>query len=112
FSPDGRTLASTGFEGTGLTNGTIMLWDLATGQPLRQTLNGHTGIVRALAFSPDGLVLASGADDQAVVLWDVSVASWRREACRVANRNLTYGEWTHYLAGEPYQATCAGFPVD
>src|SRR6185503_20332139 len=72
FSPDGRTLASTGFDGAGLTNGTITLWDLATGQPLRQTLNGHTDKVRALAFSPDGLVLASGADDQAVVLWDVS----------------------------------------
>jgi DNA-binding CsgD family transcriptional regulator len=34
-------------------------------------LQGHTDMVRAVAFSPDGRTLASGSDDQSIKLWDV-----------------------------------------
>jgi WD40 repeat protein len=38
-------------------------------EPVRR-LTGHTGAVGAMAFAPDGTMLATGADDGTVRLWD------------------------------------------
>jgi WD40 repeat protein len=79
FSPDGRVLASAGgvsmflHRGQGFDGhqeGSIIFWDPATGKELRR-LSGHTGIVRAVAFTRDGKRLASAADDGTARLWDV-----------------------------------------
>src|ERR1700684_2806085 len=43
--------------------------------PLLSTLNGHTGRVSVICFSPDGIRLASGSDDRTVRLWDVQTGS-------------------------------------
>jgi hypothetical protein len=47
------------------------LWDAASGQELR-TLKGHTAPTWGMAFSPDGMRLASGSWDQTVRLWDAA----------------------------------------
>lgn len=65
WSPDGRLLASAGYDTL------IQLWDSATGKRLR-TLKDHSDTVYGLAFSPDGKLLASAAADRAVKVWDVA----------------------------------------
>ncbi|MYH79791.1 T9SS type A sorting domain-containing protein [Candidatus Poribacteria bacterium] len=69
FSPDGETLASTGWH----QDRTIRLWDVATGSH-KLTLTGHTERISSLGFSPDGKMLASGSDDGTILLWEYPLA--------------------------------------
>ncbi len=64
FSPDGRTLASGGFDKV------IKLWDVETGTLLK-TFKGHGDAVLSVTFSPDGKVLASGSYDKSIKLWEI-----------------------------------------
>lgn len=50
-------------------NNTIRIWRAIDGMLVNQ-LNGHTGAVRSVEFSPNGTMLASGAEDNIVKIWD------------------------------------------
>lgn len=79
FSPDGKTLAS------GDVRGTVSFWNIATGA-LESTLSAMDNDLfkgpnwkipstdlRALAFSPDGKILATGFNNHGVIiLWDIA----------------------------------------
>jgi hypothetical protein len=66
--PDGRLLASAGPDGT------VILWDPATGKEQRR-LRGHQGQIGSAgsgAFSADGKRLVTGGWDATVRTWDVA----------------------------------------
>jgi WD40 repeat protein len=71
FSPDGRTLASGGFQD-------VILWDVQSGRP-RLRLGGFADRVVALAFSADGKRLATGGgaptEDGEVKVWDAATGN-------------------------------------
>jgi serine/threonine protein kinase/WD40 repeat protein len=68
FSPDGKLAVSgSGWPGG---DGTVQLWDVATGKPVR--LLGDLGnLATAVCFSPDGKRIAASGFETAVHLWDV-----------------------------------------
>ena len=84
LSPDGKTLASAGYDKT------VRLWDLESLKELA-ALTGHKGAVRALAFSPDGKTLASGAGDQTIKLWDLETRKETRDADRPRGHSAVAG---------------------
>jgi WD40 repeat protein len=74
ISPDGTLIV------TGHNDATVRLWDVSTGG-LRAVLRDHTQPVRAVAYSPDGLLIASAGgsetmgEDSAIRLWDANTQS-------------------------------------
>ncbi|WP_221323666.1 AAA family ATPase [Actinoplanes sp. L3-i22] len=77
FSPDGRTLASTEF------NGRVHLWDTGS-HALAATLTGHGSRSNALAFSPDSKLLASAGFDWTFGVWRLDDAQVLSDLCQIA----------------------------
>jgi WD40 repeat protein/serine/threonine protein kinase/Flp pilus assembly protein TadD len=65
FSRDGRMLASGGLDGT------VRLWEVATGREVR-TLTAESDPIYCVAFRRDGGMLAAGSASGLVTLWDLA----------------------------------------
>jgi WD40 repeat protein len=75
FSPDGRTIAS-GSGQFGLVTyscdcSTLRLWNAKTGLEIKRFAGSNSPVV-SIAFSPDGVTLASGNFYKEVTLWNVA----------------------------------------
>ncbi len=66
FSPDGKTLASAGYDRL------VKLWTLGVADKPALTLKDHSDAVYSLHFHPDGKLLASGSADRTVKVWDAA----------------------------------------
>ncbi|HZV07471.1 MAG TPA: sigma-70 family RNA polymerase sigma factor [Gemmataceae bacterium] len=66
FSPDGRTLAWSGWI-----DNTIYLGEIPTGR-VRRRFTGHLKSVDSLAFSRDSKMLVSGGNDTTALVWDLT----------------------------------------
>jgi WD40 repeat protein/serine/threonine protein kinase len=75
----------------------VRLWDVLTGEP-RGELKGHTEEVEALAVSPDGRLVASGAREGGKGLWDLQT---RARIC-----------WLALPESNDYRARCCRFSPD
>ena len=68
FSPDGRQLVTGGFsEFTVQDPVKVLLWDVASGQVVRSVTSAHR--VEAVAFSPDGALMAASDREKAIQIW-------------------------------------------
>src|SRR6266851_114416 len=86
WSPDGRYLASGGWDNT------VQVWDVNTRAHYR-TYTGHKDIVSALSWSPDSRYIASGSWDHTVQVWNVNT--------RVLSFTYSYNETVYTVAWSP-----------
>ena len=77
------------WEDSGSDN-SIYIWNPAT-EALVKQLEGHTGAVRGLEYSPDGSELVSGAEDSLIKVWDTS--TWTETSITDHRKQVTDIGW-------------------
>jgi WD40 repeat protein/class 3 adenylate cyclase/tRNA A-37 threonylcarbamoyl transferase component Bud32 len=98
FSPDGRTLATSGSDGS------VILWDVRSRRTLGK-LPGRLGQISG-RFTPNGRRLFVLHELGGAQRWDVSPDAWSKHACRVAGRELTEAEWDEFVPDQDYRRVC------
>lgn len=66
FTSDGQRFL------TGSGNGTLQVWDAATGNPIGPAMRGHESSIRRAVFSPDDKRIITASHDRTARVWDVA----------------------------------------
>jgi len=93
WSPDGTIVATAGSDNA------ARLWDPETGQ-LVLAIPAHDDDVSAVAFSPDGVLLATGAGGFDATD-DASIRIWRVADGELVRTLAGHGDWVNALAFSP-----------
>jgi len=94
FTHDDQRLASAGADRT------IRVWSVVEQAEL-QSVQGHAGEGRVLAYLPDGRTLASGCQESVACLWDLTIA---RSTITHTNLTISYGGGSQAAVEEPSYA--------
>jgi WD40 repeat protein/DNA-binding SARP family transcriptional activator len=95
WSPDGKWLAGTSFDGT------ARIWEAASGR-LHAPLFGHAGRVMTAAWSPDSTRLATGSLDGTAKLWEVT-DSGARQLFTLSSLDLRLGIYDLAFSGDGHR---------
>ena len=83
----------------------LQLFDAASLQPIgAPQVDLDSPQIRLLAAGREHVLVRS---DLTASLWDLRLVQLQREACRLAARELTQGEWQRHLGDLPYRAICS-----
>ncbi|MGI3203949.1 WD40 repeat domain-containing protein [Streptomyces sp. GLT-R25] len=100
FSPDGRTLAVAGDEGT------LQLWDVSSRRRIGSALVTPGDTVRALAFGPDSGTLYAAGDHAPLQRYEITPDRAARTVCRRVTTGLSREDWDRYVQGVAYRRSC------
>ncbi|MEV0998904.1 WD40 repeat domain-containing protein [Nonomuraea sp. NPDC050202] len=77
YSQDGRLLATAVQEATAVPGAEVQVWTLPEGRARGEPASGQSGRITAAAFDDSGTVLAVGASDGTVLLWETATGRRR-----------------------------------
>jgi WD domain, G-beta repeat len=104
FSRDGKLLVA-------ISTLNIYVWDTISRQLLIQyQINDIATNTNSFSLSPDGKIISSSGYNGLIYFWDISLETFQRRACEIANRELSVSEWLEYLGTQFNQfSTCTIF---
>ena len=102
FSPDNRSLATSGLDGV------IKIWNMTDLKDLPVEIREHESWVEAITFSPDGNNLLSTSNDgNLIFIWPVKADKLAVEVCTLLERQLTRQEWNAHIGSDvEYSTVC------
>jgi WD40 repeat protein len=101
FSSDGRSLATSSADGS------VLLWDVETQEPIGSPLVVERDSFVAAAFSRDASHLFAVSTGLRGIRLAAKPEVWKSHACLVAGRDLTPREWRDALPTQTYRQVCS-----